>query len=262
MKLNTIYNEDCLRTMKRMPDNFIDLVITSPPYDNMRNYTGYAFDFENITKELFRVIKEGGVVVWVVGDSVVDGSETGTSFRQALFFKEIGFKLHDTMIYKKNSSSFPSSTRYYACFEYMFVFVKGKLKCFNPIQDHKNKHAGGILYPWTREKDGILRKGSRYGFPVKDVGVRFNVWEYATGCNNSYSEDYLKVHPAIFPEKLAEDHIISWSNAGDLVYDPFMGSGTTAKMAIIQQRFFIGSEISCEYVLLANKRIKEFKWWK
>ena len=102
MKLNTIFNEDCLNTMRAMPDGVIDLVITSPPYDDLRNYKGYSFDFESIAKELFRVVKEGGVVVWVVGDATVDGSETGTSFRQALFFKEVGFNLHDTMIYMKN----------------------------------------------------------------------------------------------------------------------------------------------------------------
>ena len=144
MELNKIYNEDCLDTMAKMPDNFINLTVTSPPYDNLRQYNGYSFDFESIAKELFRVTKQGGVVVWIVGDETVKGSETGTSFKQALFFKEIGFNLHDTMIYQKHNFSNPSSNRYHQIFEYMFVFSKGKPKTFNPIKDRKNIEAGKI----------------------------------------------------------------------------------------------------------------------
>ena len=85
MEITKIYNEDCLVTMKKMPDNFVDLVLTSPPYDDLRNYNGYKLVFENVAKELFRIIKKGGVVIWVVGDKTDNGSESGTSFKQALF---------------------------------------------------------------------------------------------------------------------------------------------------------------------------------
>ena len=240
MEINKIYNENCLNTMSRMPDKFIDLTVTSPPYDNLRCYNGYKFDFIPIAKELFRVTKNGGVVVWIVGDATIKGTETGTSFKQALFFKELGFNLHDTMIFEKNSSTFPASkksNRYTQIFEFMFVFSKGKIKA-NLICDKKNKWAG------FKDFSGKLKN------PVPKYSPRTNIWKYTTSFNG------IK-HPAPFPEKLASDHIITWSNENDLIYDCFMGSGTTAKMAIINNRNFIGSEMSIEYVKISNDRIKK-----
>tara|TARA_Y100000034_G_scaffold74318_1_gene89409 strand:- start:746 stop:1522 length:777 start_codon:yes stop_codon:yes gene_type:complete len=255
MEVNKIYNENCLETMARMPDDFIDLTVTSPPYDNLRDYNGYSFDFESIAKELFRVTKEGGVVVWVVGDATIKGSETGTSFKQALFFKECGFNLHDTMIYRKNNPPpVGGSNRYYQGFEYMFILAKGSPKTFNPItRDRRNKHNDKRterVKGFTRDKQGNFTKKR-----VSLVGkVKIdNVWEYIVGgvCGAKKGTQ----HPAIFPEQLANDHIISWSNENDLVYDPFMGSGTTAKMAIANNRNYIGSEISNEYCQIANNRL-------
>ena len=240
-----------------MPDSFVDMVLTSPPYDNLRDYKGYSFPFEDIAKELYRVTKQGGIVVWVVGDATINGSESGTSFRQALYFKEIGFNLHDTMIYKKHNFSNPSSTRYHQIFEYMFVFSKGKLKTFNPIKDKKNIYAGSG--PWGkntfRKVDGGM--GERPVNKISEYGMRTNVWEFMTGNTNGDDKEAL-THPAIFPERLAADHISTWSNEGDLIYDPFMGSGTTAKMAHLQKRNWIGSEISSEYCELAQKRIQPY----
>ncbi len=256
IEINKVYCENCLDTMSRMPDNFIDLTVTSPPYDNLRTYKGYVFDFESIAKELYRVTKHGGVVVWVVGDATINGSETGTSFKQALYFKDVcGFNLHDTMIYIKNQLAFPDSTRYYNAFEYMFIFVKGKIKTFNPIKDRKNISSGRDVSGCERKKDGSLNK-KRYGAGniIKDFGIRWNYWPFynlSRGLNTK--------HPAVFPERLANDHIISWSNAGDLVYDPFMGSGTTAKMAIVNNRNYIGSEISQEYCGIINKRLEQIQ---
>lgn len=238
--INKTHNENCLDTMKRMSDNFIDLTVTSPPYDDLRKYNGYSFDFESIATELFRVTKDGGVVVWVVGDATIKGSESGTSFRQALFFKDIGFNLHDTMIYEKNSSTYPAnskSKRYSQIFEYMFIFSKGKIKTANLITDKKNKWAG------HKDFSGKLKN------PVPDFSPRNNIWKYTTSFNG------VKGHPAVFPEHLANDHIITWSNDGDLVYDPFMGSGTTAKMALVNNRNYIGSEMSSEYCEIIKKRL-------
>ena len=248
MEINKIYNENCLETMAKMPDCFVDLTVTSPPYDNLREYKGYTFDFESVTKELYRVTKQGGVVVWVVGDETSKFNESGTSFRQALFFKEVGFNLLDTMIYYKQNyaPAYPTLKRYANQFEYMFVFSKGKPNTFNPIQKEKvrNKEEK-VAY---RQKDGSLkRKIKEKGRETKDAS---NVWEFSVGGN-------LTGHPAIFPEQLANDHIISWSNENDLVYDCFMGSGTTAKMALLNNRKFIGSEISEEYCKIAETRIKE-----
>lgn len=260
-ELNKIYNVCCLEGMRSLPDDFIDLTVTSPPYDNLRKYSGNSsFDFEEIAKELFRITKPGGVVVWIIGDSTKNGSESGTSFKQALFFKEIGFNLHDTMIYEKDSISFPETNRYYQIFEYMFVFSKGKPKTVNLIKDRKNKHYNGRKHikGSYRKTDGTQTRHNKQNL-LLPYGVRFNIWRIPTGCGKSAKEKIAFKHPAIFPEKLANDHILSWSNQGDIVFDPFMGSGTTAKMAIINDRNYLGFEISEEYTEIANERIAEFK---
>jgi len=248
--INKIYNEDCLITMMRMPDNFVDLVVTSPPYDNLRKYDGFEFDFESIAQELFRVVKQGGVVVWVTNDATINGCETGTSFKQSLYFKEIGFNLHDTMIFEKNTPP-QTGNRYQPMFDYMFVFSKGKPNTFNPLMEpsitigRKRTHA-------QREKDGaFVDKPERVTKPMK---YRGNIWKYYTGYGEG--DAIAQEHPARFPEKLAEDHIISWSTENDLVYDPFVGSGTTAKMAMLNKRNYIGSDISSKYCVISNKRIE------
>jgi site-specific DNA-methyltransferase (adenine-specific) len=254
-QIDKIYNIDCVEGMKQLDPECIDLVVTSPPYDNMRTYNGFDFDFESTAKELVRVLKHGGVIVWVVGDQTINGSETGTSFKQALYFMSLGLNLHDTMIYAKPSASFPETTRYYQVFEYMFVFSKGKPKTINLLQDKENKWAGGKSFACATQRlqDGTLRKQKIIN--VKDKGIRPNIWVLNTGKGFSSKDDLAYEHPAIFPEQLASDHIYSWSNEGDIVLDPFMGSGTTAKMALLLNRKFIGFEISKEYCDIANKRI-------
>lgn len=238
--IDRVFNENCLDTMARMESSSIHLVVTSPPYDNLREYNGYSFDFEDIAKELYRVVSDNGVVVWVVGDSTIKGSESGTSFRQALFFKEIGFILHDTMIYEKNSPAYPAradGNRYTQIFEYMFVFAKGRVKA-NLICDKPNKWAG------HKDFSGKLKK------PVPEFSPRNNIWKYTTSFNGWK-------HPAPFPEALARDHILSWSSVGDVVYDPFLGSGTTAYVAKQLGRHYIGSEISEEYCVMIEERLNE-----
>ena len=254
VEINTIFNEDCCETMKRMPDNFVDLVVTSPPYDSLRKYNGYSFDFESIAKELFRVVKEGGTVVWIVGDATIDGSETGTSFKQALYFKdECNFKLHDTMIYRKTTPlPLNIETRYNACFEYMFILVKGKIKTFHVNQvptknpgmeyrvkrDNNTSNGGGAIN--TKDKEYTCK-------PTKNED---NVWDISPTGMHEYCG-----HPASFSEQMASKHILSWSNEKDLVYDPFIGSGTVAKSCIKYRRNFIGSEISKDYCDIAMNRI-------
>ena len=250
--LNKIIQGDCLEVLKEMKDNCIDLTVTSPPYDNLRDYNGYSFDFEGIAKELFRVTKEGGVVVWVVGDATVKGSETGTSFKQALYFKEIGFNLHDTMIYQKNSYPFPPSNRYFGVSEYMFIFSKGTPKTTNLIKVPTIAISSNASAS-SRQKDGTTKK-VQYE-TGKSERVKDNIWKYEVGYNKS-SLDNPK-HPATFPEKLAQDHIISWSNEGDIVLDIFNGSGTTTKMAKILGRNYIGADVSKEYCDIANKRLEQ-----
>jgi len=255
MEINKIYNENCLDTMAKMPDNFIDLTVTSPPYDNLREYKGYSFAFEEIAKELFRITKQGGVVVWVVGDATMNGSESGTSFKQALFFKEIGFNLHDTMIYQKVNYVPLTHNRYEQSFEFMFILSKGKPKTFNPIMI-PCKQAGKV------EKYGLERRqnhGSKHAMRLydktefkatKENKIAPNIFAYTLGREKTG-------HPAPFPEALANDHIMTWSNEGDLVYDCFMGSGTVAKICVQTNRNYIGSEISEDYIKIIETRIKE-----
>ena len=246
-----LWHGDCLELMKDIPDGSIDLTVTSPPYDNLRTYNGYSFDFENVAKDLYRVTKDGGVVVWVVGDATIKGSETGTSFRQALYFMQCGFNLHDTMIWEK-TAIFPhhiNAKRYKQQFEYMFVLAKGNINIHNPICDIENKSVGKV----TNIKCKIKTKNNgRYNGKTKIITaskfrMRSNIWKE--------SQCGFKGHPAPFPEKLAYDHILSWSNEGDTVLDPMMGSGTTGKMAKQLNRNFIGIEISQEYLEIAKERI-------
>lgn len=255
IELDKIYNEDCLEGMKRIPDGSVDLVVTSPPYDNLRKYggvgDGWNFDkFKEIACQIKRVLKDGGVCVWVVNDAVKNGSETGTSFRQALYFMEIGLSLYDTMIWEKPSPQVPTESRYYDVFEYMFIICKGKKPSrLNFICDHKNKSAGHTMKRETR-CNAEERKITDKIRTVKDVSRRFNVWHISRdGGGNG--------HPAIFPLKLAQDHIISWSNEGDVVLDPFMGSATTAVACIRNKRHYIGFELNKEYFDIAIKRTGE-----
>lgn len=260
MELNKIYNENCLDTMARMPDGFVDLTVTSPPYDDLRSYKGYSFDVNPIVKELYRVTAVGGVVVWIVGDQTLNGSESVTSAEHKICFRQCGFYVHDTMIYERTPAypSNPESVRYSQSFEYMFVFSKGKPKTINLIQDRANKWGGSTSWGQQseRRKNGDLKL--RSVIQVRENGVRFNIWNYATGKGQSAADEIAFNHPAIFPEQLALDHILSWSNENDIVYDPFMGSGTTAKAAHQLGRRWIGSEISSEYVALANKRLEPY----
>jgi len=255
IEINKIHQMDCIEGMKQLPPNYVDLTITSPPYDNLRDYKGYSFDFETTAKEIYRVTKEGGIVVWVIGDATVDGSETGTSFKQALYFKEIGFNLHDTMIYEKNVFPFPPSNRYFSMFEYMFIFSKGIPKTTNLLRVKTIWKTGKTGKKTTRQKDGSL---DRMKYETgKDTRIRSNVWRYETGFRKTTNDEFAFKHPAMFPEKLAEDHILSWSKEGDIILDPLCGSGTTCKMAMKNNRNFIGIEISEEYCKIANKRLEQ-----
>ena len=253
MELQKIFNENCLVTMSNMPDNFIDFIITSPPYDGIRNYNGYQFEFEKIAIELFRVLKTGGVMIWVVGDATIKGTETGTSFKQALFFKEIGLRLHDTMIYYKNNPMPQTGNRYHQHFEYMFALSKGSPNTFNPITEPTKYQ--GLANMKNRGQKGSLEYEKVERTKEKKVG---NVFFYSVGGGISTKDKVAFNHPAISPEKLVADQINTWTNKNDLVYDPFMGSGTTAKIAHLLNRKWIGSEISKEYVDIANERLLEY----
>jgi DNA modification methylase len=265
--LNKISFGNSVDLMKLIPDNSIDLTVTSPPYDNLRTYKGkikddvvfdehFSFPFVDMAKELFRITKDGGILVWVVNDQIVNGGESGNSFRQALKFQEIGFKIYDTMIYHKNGAPFPETGRYSQVFEYMFVLLKGKKpNTVNIIKDKENRWAGVSNFGKrsVRTKEGEIKKMEN--FTVANFGSRYNVWYINNGSGWTTKDKYAYDHPAMFPESLAEDHILSWSKEGDVVFDPMCGSGTTPKMAKLNNRNFIGFDINQEYVNISNKRI-------
>ncbi len=247
---------DCLELLKDIPDGSVDLTVTSPPYDNLRTYNGnndqWSADvWQKVIAELYRITKDGGVVVWVVGDATIKGSETGTSFKQALHAMDCGFNLHDTMIYAKDAIAFPDSNRYQQCFEYMFVFSKGKPKHLNLIKDRQNKSFGRKVTGTERQKDGSTKKAACHGSEIKKYGTRWNIWEMRTEKGGKTK------HPAVFPEQLANDHILSWSNPDDVVFDCFMGSGTTGAMAVKNGRKFIGIELDPDYFKIAEERINQ-----
>lgn len=253
----TLYHGDNVEVLRGIPDQSIDLVVTSPPYDDLRTYGGHSWDFEGLAAELWRVVKVGGVVVWVVADATVNGSETGTSFRQALHFKDIGFNLHDTMIYKKAGGS-PNvhHPRYVHVWEYMFVFSRGSVATFNPHKKRRNSTIGTVRRPATKmQRNGEIKAFNVETKVTSAESLECNVWEYLVG--NAAGDEGVGNHPAYFPEALARDHILSWSNPGDVVLDPFSGSGTTCKMAKETGRRAIGIEVNEKYCEIAAKRLAQ-----
>lgn len=246
IELNNFYIGESVNFMrKNIPDNFVDLTITSPPYDDLRKYNGFIFDYQSMGKELYRVTKDGSIVIWIVGDKVRNNSETLLPFQQALYFKEIGFNIHDTMIYQKNVMPFPEQTRYIQCFEYMFVLSKGKPKTHNMIKE-KTKGYKPSKTSTQRNADGTTsalkyEQGKKYR-------NKWNVWVYDVGYNKTTKDKDAYKHPAMFPEQLAQDHILSWSNENDIILDPMCGAGTTCKMAYLNERNFIGIDMSEEYI--------------
>jgi site-specific DNA-methyltransferase (adenine-specific) len=256
--LNKITAGDSTKLLAKLDEESVDLIVSSPPYDNLRTYKGYNFDFEALAQQSVRVLKKGGVIVWVISDATIEGSETGTSFKQALYFMSLGLNLHDTMIFLK-ANPIPQiyRKRYTNEFEYMFVFSKGTVKTHNPLKIpclHAGLELGSTTYKNYSKGEQTRKKLAN---PVKAEKIKGNVWEYVVGKRKEDAS--AKGHPAPFPFKLAIDHIQSWTNEGDIVLDPMNGSGTVCIAAKTLNRQYIGFDISEEYCELAKKRMKEFE---
>ena len=245
---------DCMEFMRGMSDDLVDLTVTSPPYDNLRDYKGYRFDFRPIADELYRITKPGGVVVWVVGDRI-NGGRTLTSFEQGLYFRDIGFAMHDVMIYQKRNTPFMRSNAYTNCHEFMFVLSKGRPSVFNPLKEKTARHGEEMLV-FNKKADGVNRKVLGV---LKKEKTRTNIWSYAVGLGGTTRDREAFKHPAVFPEKLAEDHVLSWSNEGMLVFDPMCGSGTTGKMASKHGREFLCVDVSPDYIAIAKERLRKLQ---
>lgn len=253
-KKRGVYTADCVKFMQGMRGGSVDLTVTSPPYDNLRDYKGYAFKFEMIAEQLYRITKKGGIVVWVVGDRI-NGGRSLTSFRQGIYFQEIGFNVHDVMIYQKKNTPFMRSNAYTNAYEFMFVLSKGRPKTFTPLRE-KTVRSGFEMLVHNKRPDGVNKKVRK---ELKKEKTKTNIWAYAVGYGGTTSDKIAFSHPAVFPEKLAKDHILSWSKRGDLVFDPMCGSGTTCKMAMLNGREWLGVDISKEYVEITKKRIRALK---
>lgn len=251
---------DSVRVLPTLEASSVQCCVTSPPYDDLRTYGGIkSFTFDDfciVAKELYRVLCDGGILCWNVGDSVVDGSETLTSSKQKIFFREqCGFRVHDTMIYEKVNFGHPEKSRYHQLFEYVFILSKGEPRCFNPIKDKRNIYAGTGTWGknTVRERDGTMTERPRN--LISEFGMRGNVWRGKTSGQEHGSIE--SVHPALMPHWLARDLIESWSNPGDLIIDPFFGSGTTGKAADLLGRQWLGIELNPEYAKLAETRTRQ-----
>jgi site-specific DNA-methyltransferase (adenine-specific) len=250
MTLDQIICGDNVEVLSTLPDECIDLVVTSPPYDDLRAYGGHSWNFAGVARELTRVLKPGGVIVWVVADATVDGSETGTSMRQALHFMSIGLNLHDTMVWEKGVVAFPESVRYNQKSEFMFVLSKGSPATFNGLKDHRNVSHGRKVTGKDRNPDGSFKERTGLGNECPEYSLRGNVWHI-------WNQNRGIGHPAPFPETLAKDHVASWSNPGDVILDPFAGSGTTLKAAKELNRHWLGIEINPTYVEICKARLSQ-----
>ena len=258
LELDKIHCGDNCDLMAMMPRESVDLVVTSPPYDDLRTYGGHSWDFFGVAWHLKRLLKPGGVIVWVVADATKDGSETGSSMEQALHFKRLGLNLHDTMIYEKHNPPPTGSGRYYQAWEYMYVFSHGKPRTFSPIFEPRRNECGDKrthrVKAFQRDADGNTEKRE---YAIRDSVPRRNVWPYKVNGGSAAEDMGAHAHPAIFPIDLARDHVSTWSEPGDLVLDPFSGSGTTAKAAKELGRRFIGLEVNPKYCEIAEQRLAQ-----
>ena len=236
-----------------MPEHCVDLVVTSPPYDNLRDYNGYNFDAESVGLGIMHVLKEGGVAVWVVGDRI-DGGRSLTSFEHAIMFRDLGFRVHDVMIYQKKNTPFMRSNAYTNAYELMLVLSKGTPKTFNPLTCPTVRN-GKETAVYGKGPDGDNSK--RRAVTLRKEKTLINIWQYAVGLGGTTRDRYAFEHKALFPEKLAADHILSWSNPGDIVLDPMCGAGTTLKMAALNGRQWFGIDVSEEYIALSARRVAE-----
>lgn len=268
IELNNFYIGESVSFMRNsIPNDYIDLTVTSPPYDDLRKYKGFIFDYQSIFKELYRVTKDGGIVVWIVADKTQNGTESGSSFRHALYAKEVGFKLHDTMIWQKPNPTptDPKCKRYYNAFEYMFVFTKGKIKTCNYIKEASKNAGRNFGSAPMKRPDGSNRDDRTEklkNVKINEYKIKSNIWNCAIGSGVAKDKIAFK-HPAIFPESLIQDHILSWSNENDIILDPMCGSGTTCKMAYLNNRNFIGIDMSEEYINeICIPRLEMYNWNK
>lgn len=257
LALNKIHHFDAVVGLRLLPADCIDLTLTSPPYDWIRDYNGTfdpaKFPFVRIAEELYRITAPGGVVLWITRDQQQDCCESGTSAKQMLYFKNIGFNVQTMIV-----DSISARHRRY-CYgmppQFCFVLSKGRPKAFHPIRDKPNTEPGRIKSWSARNRDGRIRKGKPKEIPK--YGRRSHIWLYPTGFGLVSDDPLPRNAPAPMVETVAGDLMLSYSNPGDLILDPMAGLGTTGKVAVKLNRQFIGFERVRKYCDVANDRVRQ-----
>lgn len=265
LPINTILHGDSAEVMQSFPDKCIPLTVTSPPYAKMRLYGGHDYTwetFKSVATQLVRITMEGGVICWVVRNQIVKERENLQAEKEKLFFADdLGLWPHQTIIGAPKGVPLPQSRRYASNFDYVYVFSKGHPRIVNIIRDRRNSRFGDLKSNrLIRESNGSERLACGGEYAIAKWGFRSNLWSYSTGGNHTATDRISAKHPARMGEPLAEDLIISFSKPGDLVFDPFAGAGTSLKMALLNQRQWLGVEIFDEYVELIEKRMRLAKW--
>lgn len=256
-KLNEVYCGDCVKLMKLLPDSTIDLVVTSPPYDKIRDYNGSIhFDLHKTGQEIFRVLKSGGIAVMVIQDQTKNFGKSLTSFKTIIdWCDNIGFKLFETIIYRKNGSEGVWWTkRFRVDHEYMPIFLKGKKPQYFNKEPLKipSKHGGKVMTgSGSRKTNGETQKTVTRAINFKKC--RGTIWNYLMAGDKNPLK---RKHPAVFPDKIPYDFIQCFCPEEGIVLDPFAGSGSTLVMAKKLRRSFIGFDIVPEYCELARERLK------
>ena len=253
-----VYHGDCAKVLPSLGVK-ADLILTSPPYDDLRTYGGGVFDFGSIADACVGALVDGGVIVWVVGDGIEGYSETGSSFRHALGFMRRGLKLHQTMLYQTTREAPTAPNRYARVHEYMFVFSNGRPRVANIIRDKPNTTSGTVhrrkMIGRYADNSKPHRNYKRNRIVSPEFGPRTNIWKYHTSPFSNANR--FDEHPAVFPDALARDHIRTWTNPGDLVIDPMAGSGTTLRAAKDLGRSSIGIEIHENYIDIIERRMAQ-----
>ena len=256
IQVNKIICEDNITYLKTLPDECIDFVITSPPYDALRDYNGYKLDLHGLGVELLRVLKDGGICVMVIQDSTRDFAKSLTSFRTIVdWCDNIGFRLFECNIYNRQGTEGAWwKKRFRVDHEYMPIFLKGKRPQYFDKENIKipSKHGGKIMTGANiRTKNGQTGSRKVKINPTKCPGT---VMTFGNTCGG---ESKLKSkHPAVFPNMLAYDMIECFCPEDGTVLDPFNGSGTTTLAAKCLGRNYIGIDVSEEYNKIARERLE------
>lgn len=255
--VDKVHCMECVEGMEMLPDDCVDLVVTSPPYDAVRKYNGFAFDLHQTGAQIHRVLKDGGIAAMVIQDQTKDFGKSLTSFRTIIdWCDSFGFKLFECVIYRKNGSEGAWwKHRFRVDHEYIPLFLKGDRPAYFDKQPLRvpSKHGGKVMSgSGNRRTDGATNGTVRR--EINATKCRGTIWNYLMAGDKNPLK---RKHPAVFPDAIPSDLIQCFCPPGGIVLDPFIGSGSTAVQALKHERHFIGFDISQEYCDLCNQRLEK-----